>query len=78
MKRKNFVLGVVFVVLAVGLSAWVMTLGGSVLEMLVGKAVWYVPYVALVAGVDQFVRAFRNRGVRSFHGRSRPMSSHCL
>ena len=31
------------------------------LEMLVGKAVWYLPYVALVAGVDQLVRAFRSR-----------------
>ena len=76
--KKNMVLGMAFVAMAAGLSAWVLTLGGSALEMLVGKAVWYVPYVALVAGVDQFLRAFRNRGGRSFHSRNRSMSSHCF
>lgn len=65
--NKNMVTGIALTVLAAGLAMWVVTLRGGVLEMLVGKAVWYVPYVALVAAVDQFLRAFRGRGS---HGRT--------
>ena len=60
--NKNMVLGLAFVALSAGLAAWVATLRGSALEMLVGKAMWYVPYVSLVTGIDQLIRAFRARG----------------
>lgn len=59
--NKNMMIGIALVALSAGLSVWVSTLRGGMLEMLVGKAVWYLPYVALVAGVDQLVRAFRSR-----------------
>ena len=62
--NRNMVLGLAFVALAAALAVWVATLHGGMLEMLVGKAVWYVPYVALVAGVDQLIRAFRSRDTR--------------
>ena len=59
--NKNMMIGLALVALSAGRSVWVSTLRGGMLEMLVGKAVWYLPYVALVAGVDQLVRAFRSR-----------------
>lgn len=62
--NKNMVLGLAFVALSAALAVWVSALRGGTLEMLVGKAVWYLPYVALVAGVDQLIRAFRIRGTR--------------
>ena len=60
--NKNMMIGVALVALSAGLSVWVSTLRGSALDLLVGKAMWYVPYVSLVAGVDQLIRAIRSRG----------------
>ena len=59
--NKNMVLGIAFVALSAVLAAWVAALRGSALDLLVGKAMWYVPYVSLVAGIDQLIRAFRSR-----------------
>lgn len=59
--NKNMVLGIAFVALSAALAAWVAALRGSALDLLVGKAMWYVPYVSLVAGIDQLIRAFRSR-----------------
>ena len=49
--NKNAIIGLMLV-LAAGLLACVLaSSNGGVIEGLVGKAVWYVPYVALVGGV---------------------------
>ena len=38
--NKNMMIGLALVALSAGVSVWVSTLRGGMLEMLVGKAVW--------------------------------------
>ena len=72
--NKNLMTGTALVALAVILAMGVAALRGSALEMLVGKAVWYVPYVALVGGVERLLRAVRRwrANARPFSGMYRP------
>jgi len=55
--NRNAVIGLMLVVTAVILACLVASSGGGVAEGLVGKGVWYLPYVALVGGVRALVRA---------------------
>ena len=73
--NKNVMMGMTLVALAAILAVGVVALRGSALELLVGKAIWYVPYVALVGGVERLLRAIRRRGAngRAFGGVFRPI-----
>ena len=73
--NKNVMMGMTLVALAAILAVGVVALRGSVLELLVGKAIWYVPYVALVGGVERLLRAIRRRGAngRAFGAVFRPI-----
>lgn len=57
MNRKNVVIGLAFVAFAGVLAYAVASSTGGVLSELFGKAVWYVPYAALVCGVRALLRA---------------------
>ena len=73
--NKNVMMGMTLVALAAILAVGVVALRGSALELLVGKAIWYVPYVALVGGVERLLRVIRRRGAngRAFGGVFRPI-----
>lgn len=49
--NKNAIIGLMLVIAAGTLACVLASSGGSVAEGLVGKAVWYAPYVALIGGI---------------------------
>jgi len=53
--NRNTVIGLALVLVA-GALTYVFAFSGA-LSGLFGKAVWYLPYVALVGGIRQLVRA---------------------
>ena len=61
MNRKN-ITGIALAGVAIGLVAVFASGGGELAVRLVGKAVWYLPYVAVVGAVRAF-RAARNTGI---------------
>ncbi|MGN0832511.1 MAG: hypothetical protein ACI4RD_02525 [Kiritimatiellia bacterium] len=55
--NRNAVIGLMLVVSAGALAGVCVAANGGVAESLFGKAIWYLPYVALVVGVRQLARA---------------------
>ena len=55
--NKNAIIGLMLVVSAGGLAGVCAASSGGVAESLFGKAIWYLPYLALVGGVRQLARA---------------------
>ena len=51
MNKKN-IIGIALIAVAAGLAAFACSDAVAAVERLVGKAVWYLPYAALVSGVS--------------------------
>jgi len=58
--NRNAVVGIGLVVVAVVAAGVLAASQGGAVEGLLGKSLWYLPYVAAVGGVRKLVRA-RNR-----------------
>jgi len=57
--NENAVIGILLVLVA-GVLAYVLAASeGGLVESLVGKAVWYLPYAALVGGLRKLSRVRR-------------------
>jgi len=54
--NKNKVIGLVLVASAAALACVIASSNGGVAEGLVGKAVWYLPYLAFVGGIRKLDR----------------------
>ena len=57
MNRKNIIIGLAIVAVAAVLSALAATETGDLAARFVGKAVWYVPYAALIGALRCFAMA---------------------
>lgn len=57
MNRKNIIIGLALVAVAAVLSALAATEAGDLAARFVGKAVWYVPYAALIGALRCFAMA---------------------
>lgn len=54
--NKNAVIGLALVIAAGTLACVLASTEGGLVKSLVGKAVWYAPYVVLVGGIRKLVR----------------------
>jgi len=54
--NKNAVIGFALIVAAGALALAVAASSSTIVEEMVGKAAWYLPYAALLAGVRKLVR----------------------
>ena len=55
--NKNAYIGFALLAAAAAIACLIPTYAGSVAARLVGKAVWYLPYAALVGGFRFLARA---------------------